>query len=74
MRPGLQAYFGIDVGGADLDLSRWRLQVTDAAEEIAIGRHVAHRSRVGAVPGIQFGLQAIPFGQQRAVLRRQFMH
>ena len=50
------------------------MQVTDPPQEVAVRRHVHYRAGVPSVPDVQFGLQAIPFSQQRAVDRCQFMH
>ncbi|MNZ51082.1 hypothetical protein D3C78_688870 [compost metagenome] len=71
LRAGLHGDLAVDVGGADLHLSRLRQQVADALEEGAVGGHVGDRAGVGLVPGIQLGLQAVTLGQQGAVLRRE---
>ena len=71
---GLCADFAVDVGRVDLDLLRLRLQVANAAEEVAVRRHVGDRAGMRAVPGVEFALQAITLGQQGAVDRCQFVH
>ncbi|MNQ48223.1 hypothetical protein D3C85_620950 [compost metagenome] len=73
LRAGLAADLAVDLGGAGLHAGRWRQQVADGFEEGAVGRHIRHRPRVGAVPGVQFALQTIALGQQRTVVRRQLV-
>ena len=66
--------FAVDVGGAGLNLLRLRQQVTDGAEEGAVGGHVGDRAGVGAMPVIQLALQTVTLGQQGAVARGQVVH
>lgn len=49
-------------------------QVADAFQEGAVRILVADRAGVGAVPAVDFGLQAVAFGQQRVVLGREVVH
>jgi hypothetical protein len=74
LRAGLQRQLGVDVGGGGLGAGGWRHQVADFFQEGAVGRHVGDRAGVGGVPGIDLGLQAVAFGQQRGVLGRQVMN
>ncbi len=74
LRTGLFGDFGVHVGGGGFDARRRRHDVADAFEEGAVRAHIAHRTRIGAMPGIEFGLQAVALGQQRTVFRRQLVH
>lgn len=49
-------------------------QVADAFQKLAVGGRIGDGAGMGAMPGVEFGLQAIAFGQQGAVLGRQVMH
>jgi hypothetical protein len=49
-------------------------QVADALEEGLVRRHVADRTRVRLVPGVELGLQAVALGQQGGVPGRQVAH
>ena len=74
LRAGLHGQLVVDVGGGDLHLVRLRHQVANAFEEGAVGAHVLDGARVGAVPGVQLGLQAVALGQQGGVLGCQLGH
>ena len=70
----LHGQFSIHLGGGDAHLFRVGHQVPNFLQEGAVGGHVGHRARVGRVPGIQFGLQAVTLGQQGDVLGCQISH
>lgn len=73
LRAGLQRELGIDVRGGGLRALGLRQQVADLLEEGAVGRHVGDGAGVLLVPGVELGLQAVAFGQERDVLRREVM-
>ncbi|MNQ39574.1 hypothetical protein D3C85_531990 [compost metagenome] len=74
LRAGLLRDFGIDVIGGGLHAGGLGQQVADALQKLAVGGRVGNGAGVGAVPGVQFGLQAVAFGQQCAVLGRQVVY
>jgi hypothetical protein len=74
LRAGLQRQLGVDVLRRRLHLGRHRHQVADLLQEGAVALHCADGARVGLVPGVELGLQAVALGQQRGVLRRQVAH
>ena len=74
LRTGLLRDLGIDVFGGGAHLGGLRQQVADILQELAVGGRVGDGAGMRAVPGVQLGLQAVAFGQQGAVLRRQVMH
>ena len=69
LRAALRGDLGIDVGGADLEGLRQRLQVTDLGEESLVRGHVPDRAGVRAVPVVERRLQPVSLGQQGGVLR-----
>ena len=74
LRAGLHRQLVVDVGGRGLHLGRHRHDVADLLQEGAIGGHVGDRTRVGLVPAVHLGLDAVALQQQRGVLRRQVAH
>ena len=64
----------VDVGRGGLHAGRRGQQVTDPFEERAIGCGVGDGARVGTVPGVEFALQAVAFGEQGAILRAEVMN
>ena len=74
LRAGLHRQLVVHVGGADLHILGNRHQIADRFQECAVSRHVAYWTGIGAMPCIEFALQAIPLGEQRLVLGRQVMH
>ena len=73
LRAGLDRQFGIDIVGGDGEVFRLRLHVAYGFQERAVSGDIADRSRVGAMPVVQLGLQPVALGQQRDVFRRQLM-
>ena len=74
LRPGLNGQFVIDIGRGGLDCSGLCNQVANLGEEGLVGRHVLNGARMGQVPGIEFGLQAVALREQGIVLRRELCH
>ncbi|MNC20824.1 hypothetical protein D3C75_687880 [compost metagenome] len=71
LRAGLHGDLAVDVAGTDLHACRGLHKVADALEEVLVGGHVTDRAGVLAVPVVQLRLQALAFGEQGAVLRRE---
>ncbi|MCY1524644.1 hypothetical protein D9M68_595870 [compost metagenome] len=74
LRAGLLGDLGVDVVGGGAHGGGLRQQVADAFEEPAVGGRLRDGAGVGAVPGVELGLQAVAFGQQRTVLGGQVFH
>jgi len=74
LRAGLLGQLAVSVGGADAEVVRHGFQVANRGQKRAVSGHVLDRARVGGVPLVQLGLQAVTLGQQGAVLRRQVVH
>ena len=68
LRSGLHSQLGIDIFGVDARSFGYRNQVADLPQKRLVSRHISNRTGVRAVPGIEFGLQALALGQQGGVL------
>jgi len=63
LRAGLFADLAVHPCGAGLNLVRWRLQVADGRQERAVRWQVGNGPGIGFMPGVQFELQTVAFGQ-----------
>jgi len=72
--PRLNGELVIDIGGADLGISRDREQVADGGQEGLVGSHVLDGAWIGTMPGINLGLDAIALSEQGCVSGGQIMH
>jgi hypothetical protein len=68
MRADLRGDFRIDVVGRRLNVGRHWHDVADFFQEASVCGQIAYRPRVCAVPVVEFALQTISLGRQRAVL------
>ena len=67
MRAGLHGKLVINIGGGDFGVGGHRHQVADLLHKAAVASHIGNDARVGAVPSIEFSLQAFALGQQGGV-------
>ena len=74
LRTGLHGELVIHVGGGGLGAGRSRQQVADRGQEGLVGGHVGNRAGMGAMPGVDLGLDAVALGEQRGVLRREIVY
>ena len=74
LRAGLHGQLVVHVGGGGLHVAGLRNDIADGFQEFAVAGHVGNWAGVRLVPGVQLGLQAVAFGQQRNVARCQVAH
>src|SRR5690606_7033941 len=74
LRAGLLGEFDVEPVGAHGDGGGSILQIADLAQETLIGGLIGYGAGIAAMPVVQFGLDAIAFGQQGAVAGGQFVH
>src|SRR5690606_23061687 len=71
LRAGNVGDLVIDVFGGDLEVRAFRQQVADLGQEGFVFGHIDRLAGTGLVPRVDLGLNGIPLGQQRFVLRNQ---
>ena len=74
LRAGLFGEFGVHIGGSDFYLLGAVNQVADFFKKRTVGWHVGDGARMGFVPAVELGLQAVALGQQCDVLGGQIGH